>query len=75
MGQIGSFIRGLRAKMDDLLTEKISDATFHISGTSTMRLIVTLLLSDGMGCYDTIERVLVMTLNVIGLMYVLYYCE
>lgn len=28
-----------------------------------------------MGRYDTVERVLVMTLNVIGLMYVLYYCE
>jgi hypothetical protein len=28
--------------MDDLLTEKIKDPTFDISGTSTMRRIVTL---------------------------------
>ena len=51
--RIKSLVRGLRAKMDDLddlLTEKIKDPTFDISGTSTMRLIVTLLLSDGMGC-------------------------
>jgi len=47
--RIGALIRGLRAKMDNLLGEKIKDPTIDISGTSTMRLIVSLLLTDGMG--------------------------
>jgi ATP-dependent RNA helicase DHX57 len=47
--RIGALIRGLRAKMDDLLAEKIKDPTIDISGTPEMRLIVRLLLTDGMG--------------------------
>ena len=47
--RIGALIRGLRAKMDNLLGEKIKDPTIDISSTSTMQLIVSLLLTDGMG--------------------------
>lgn len=47
--RIGALIRGLRAKIDDLLAEKIKDPTTDISDTPEMKLIVKLLLTDGLG--------------------------
>ena len=46
--------------LDDLLTEKIKDPTFDISGTSTMRLVVTLLAKRRYGLlrYDIHTRYL-----------------
>jgi len=47
--RIGGLIRGLRSKIDDLLAEKIKDPSIDISNTPEMNLIVSLLISDGLG--------------------------
>jgi ATP-dependent RNA helicase DHX57 len=47
--RIGALIRGLRGKMDDLLALKIKDPTIDISDTHEMKLIVKLLITDGLG--------------------------
>ena len=47
--RIGALIRGLRQKMDDLLARKIQDPSLEISNKPEMKLIVKLLLSDGLG--------------------------
>jgi ATP-dependent RNA helicase DHX57 len=47
--RIASLIRGLRGKMDDLLAQKIKEPTVDISDTPEMRLIVKLLVTDGLG--------------------------
>eukprot|EP00980_Cylindrotheca_fusiformis_P005590 scaffold1184_cov132-Cylindrotheca_fusiformis.AAC.11 len=47
--RIGALIRGLRGRMDDLLEEKIKDPGADISSTPEMRLIVKLLITDGLG--------------------------
>ena len=46
--RIGALIRGLRSKMDDLLSEKIKDPHLEIFDTPEMNLIVTLLITDGL---------------------------
>ena len=47
--KIGALIRGLRTKMDHLLSDKIKTPNMDISDTPEMRLIVNLLLTDGLG--------------------------
>lgn len=47
--RIGALIRGLRRKMDDLLADKIKNPSLDISGSPEMQVIVSLLLTDGMG--------------------------
>lgn len=47
--RIGALIRGLRNKMDNLLSEKIKKPDIDISDTPEMRLIVSLLFTDGLG--------------------------
>jgi ATP-dependent RNA helicase DHX57 len=47
--RIGALIRGLRSKMDNLLSEKIRNPNADISDTPEMRLIVNLLMTDGLG--------------------------
>lgn len=47
--RIGALIRGLRSKMDDLLAKKIENPNIEIADSPEMRLIVTLLFTDGMG--------------------------
>ena len=47
--RIGALIRGLRGRMDDLLESKIKDPTVDISDTPEMKLIVKLLITDGLG--------------------------
>ena len=46
--RIGALIRGLRRKMDDLLSEKVKNPGADIADTPEMRLIVNLLMTDGM---------------------------
>ncbi len=47
--RIGALIRGLRGKMDDLLSEKIKNPNIEIFDTPEMKLIVKLLVTDGLG--------------------------
>eukprot|EP00526_Cylindrotheca_closterium_P003295 CAMPEP_0113647716 /NCGR_PEP_ID=MMETSP0017_2-20120614/25277_1 /TAXON_ID=2856 /ORGANISM="Cylindrotheca closterium" /LENGTH=1482 /DNA_ID=CAMNT_0000559827 /DNA_START=29 /DNA_END=4477 /DNA_ORIENTATION=+ /assembly_acc=CAM_ASM_000147 len=47
--RIGALIHGLRSRMDDLLEQKINDPNILISETPEMRLIVKLLITDGLG--------------------------
>ena len=47
--RIAALIRGLRAKMDELLLQKIDDPATPISDTPEMQLIVKLLVTDGLG--------------------------
>ena len=47
--RIGSLIGGLRRKMDDLLTRKVEDPSFDVANTAEMKLIRSLLVTDGMG--------------------------
>ena len=47
--RIGSLIGGLRQRVDSLLKKKIDDPEFDLAGTSEMKLIVKLLVSDGHG--------------------------
>lgn len=47
--RIGALIGGLRRKVDELLTKKISDPTFELSSTIEMKIITKLLRTDGMG--------------------------
>uniref|UniRef100_A0A7S2WP36 RNA helicase n=2 Tax=Eucampia antarctica TaxID=49252 RepID=A0A7S2WP36_9STRA len=47
--RIGALIGGLRKKIDDLLTEKVKDPTLDISSRVEMKIIVKLLVSDGLG--------------------------
>jgi ATP-dependent RNA helicase DHX57 len=47
--RIGALIRGLRNKMDDLLSQKIKDPMLDISNTTEMKLIVKLIVTDGLG--------------------------
>jgi len=47
--RIGALIGGLRQKMDELLTRKIADPSFDIVNTVEMKLIRSLLVSDGLG--------------------------
>ena len=46
---IGVLTRGLRSKMDELLSEKIKDPRKDISNTPEMKLIVRLIFTDGTG--------------------------
>ncbi|CAJ1930609.1 unnamed protein product [Cylindrotheca closterium] len=46
--RIGALIHGLRSRMDDLLERKINDPSIRISETPEMRLIVKLLITDGL---------------------------
>lgn len=47
--RIGALIGGLRDKVDDLLAKKIDDPSFELASTSEMKLIVKLLVTDGLG--------------------------
>ena len=47
--RIGALIHGLRSRMDDLLERKINDPSLRISETPEMKLIVKLLITDGLG--------------------------
>jgi ATP-dependent RNA helicase DHX57 len=47
--RIGALIRGLREKMDDLLAQKIKDPNIDIGNSTEMKLIVKLLVTDGLG--------------------------
>ena len=47
--RIGALIGGLRRKVDDLLKSKVSDPSKDIAGSVEMRIIVSLLKSDGLG--------------------------
>jgi len=47
--RIGALIQGLRSKMDELLQKKIDNPTIPISDTPEMKLIVKLLITDGLG--------------------------
>lgn len=46
--RIGALIGGLRKKIDDLLAQKVKDPNLDISSKIEMRLIVKLLVSDGL---------------------------
>ena len=47
--RIGALIRFLREKMDDLLARKIEDPTINLANSTEMKLIVKLLVTDGLG--------------------------
>lgn len=47
--RIGALIGGLRRKVDELLSRKVEDPFFDIADTVEMKLIVSLLVSDGLG--------------------------
>jgi ATP-dependent RNA helicase DHX57 len=47
--RIGSLIGGLRQKVDDLLAKKIDDPSVDLANTNEMKLIVKLLVTDGLG--------------------------
>eukprot|EP00541_Cyclophora_tenuis_P012203 CAMPEP_0116572578 /NCGR_PEP_ID=MMETSP0397-20121206/18257_1 /TAXON_ID=216820 /ORGANISM="Cyclophora tenuis, Strain ECT3854" /LENGTH=202 /DNA_ID=CAMNT_0004100929 /DNA_START=60 /DNA_END=669 /DNA_ORIENTATION=+ len=47
--RIGALIGGLRKKIDDLLSKKIADPSFDICSCVEMKLIRSLLLTDGLG--------------------------
>ncbi|KAL3943869.1 MAG: hypothetical protein SGBAC_002073 [Bacillariaceae sp.] len=47
--RIGALIHGLRSRMDDLLEQKINNPSIRIAETPEMRLIVKLLITDGLG--------------------------
>lgn len=47
--RIGALIQGLRSKMDELLQNKIDNPSISISDTPEMKLIVKLLITDGLG--------------------------
>lgn len=47
--RIGALVGGLRRKVDELLSKKIVDPAFNIAATLEMKLIVNLLVSDGLG--------------------------
>jgi len=47
--RIGSLVGGLRSRVDSLLTKKIDDPSFELAGTSEMKLVVKLLVTDGHG--------------------------
>lgn len=47
--RIGALIGGLRGKVEDLLTKKITDPRFDIASTLEMQIIVNLLQTDGLG--------------------------
>ena len=47
--RIGALIGGLRRKVDELLARKVEDPSFDIAGTVEMKLIVNLIVSDGLG--------------------------
>ena len=47
--RIGALVRGIRQKMDELLTEKIQSPDTDISNTPVMKLVAKLLMTDGLG--------------------------
>jgi len=47
--RIGALIGGLRRKVDDLLNKKVMDPSLDIAASVEMRLIVNLLVTDGLG--------------------------
>ena len=47
--RIGALIGGLRQLVDELLSKKVEDPAFDIAATVEMKLIVNLLVSDGLG--------------------------
>ena len=47
--RIGALIRFLRDKMDDLLAKKIEEPSIDLSNSTEMKLIVKLLITDGLG--------------------------
>lgn len=47
--RIGALVGGLRRKVDELLSKKIENPAFDIAATLEMKLIVNLLVSDGLG--------------------------
>ena len=47
--RIGALIGGLRQKMDELLKKKVEEPTFDIAATIEMKLIRSLLVTDGLG--------------------------
>jgi ATP-dependent RNA helicase DHX57 len=47
--RIGSLMGGLRRRMDSLLTDKIKDPSMDISTCDEMKLIVKLIVTDGLG--------------------------
>ena len=46
---IGALVGGLRRKVDDLLSKKITNPRFEVAKSVEMKLIVKLLRTDGMG--------------------------
>ena len=47
--RIGALIGGLRRKVDDLLSNKVADPSLDIAGSTEMKIIVSLLKTDGLG--------------------------
>jgi ATP-dependent RNA helicase DHX57 len=47
--RIGALVGGLRREVDELLSRKVEDPAFNIAATVEMKLIVNLLVSDGLG--------------------------
>ena len=47
--RIGALVGGLRRKLDDLLSAKVSDPSLDITASSEMKIMVNLLKSDGLG--------------------------
>jgi len=45
----GALIGGLRRKVDDLLSKKVTDPSFDVVKSVEMKLIVKLLRTDGLG--------------------------
>jgi ATP-dependent RNA helicase DHX57 len=47
--RIGSLVGGLRRKVDALLTEKVKNPSLELAATREMKLIVKLIMTDGLG--------------------------
>lgn len=47
--RIGALIGGLRKKLDEILSKKISDPSFDVTTSVEMKIIVKLLRTDGLG--------------------------
>ncbi len=47
--RIGALIKGLRTKVDDILTQKVANPSLNLASSVEMKLIVKLLRTDGLG--------------------------